>query len=373
MFGNTGSQNNLFAQSLSGGQWDCNQNATVGFNLPDLFELRLHDFRMYNCGLANGGFIGAGSASPANANGLYITNAALFNFGSTIQTNNFGVFSNANGVANNAFINMEIVGTQEGIAGSFAATYVNNVHTWIFSSQGCARSGFDFRNFGPVFISQSEVDEPICAGDAPFQFFGAGQAFSLMQSNFFNVGTGSLDNQVPAVFINTGAVLVSIGNQFIGAPTTRISADYTGDLSHLTIIGEADQNVVSPHYPNLVLSTAIFAAQSPAIVNPYMSSTAPTIASGFCTSPSVSANNGTAAFQITIGSACASGTGSLTMPAATHEWVCDFVDFSNAATHIIAQNGSNTTTVSVQDFSRTTGAAQNMVSGDAILAKCMAY
>lgn len=98
---------------------------------------------------------------------------------------------------------------------------------------------------------------------------------------------------------------------------------------------------------------------------------APTIAAGFCTSPAIAAQNGNEAFQITVGSACAAGTGTLTMPfPAGTGWVCKFTDITNPATHVIEQTGGTTTTVTVADYSRTTGAAQNMGSGDTIIGMC---
>lgn len=107
--------------------------------------------------------------------------------------------------------------------------------------------------------------------------------------------------------------------------------------------------------------------------NMLLSGTAPTISAGFCTSPSISQNNGTGAFEITVGSACAAGTGTVGLPAAAHNWKCEFVDVTTNASHAISQTGGTTTTATVQDYSRTTGAAQNMVSGDVIRAHCAAY
>lgn len=102
-------------------------------------------------------------------------------------------------------------------------------------------------------------------------------------------------------------------------------------------------------------------------------STAPAIASGFCTSPSISANNGTFAFTVTIGSACAGSTGTLTMPAATTGWVCDAHNTTTPASNIVEQSGGSTTTVVLQNYVRTTGVAGNFTASDVIRVKCSAY
>jgi hypothetical protein len=105
----------------------------------------------------------------------------------------------------------------------------------------------------------------------------------------------------------------------------------------------------------------------------WSSTTAPTISAGFCSSPSVSNNNGTASFEITVGSACGAGTGTITLPSAAHKWTCSFVDVTTPNTHVIRQTGGSATTVTVQDYSGTTGATQNMVASDVIQAQCAGY
>ena len=71
----------------------------------------------------------------------------------------------------------------------------------------------------------------------------------------------------------------------------------------------------------------------------FASQTAPTIASGFCTSPTIAASNGTATFEIHIGTGCAASSGVLTMPAA-NGWACHF--------HNVTHPDSNTVEMSAK-------------------------
>lgn len=103
------------------------------------------------------------------------------------------------------------------------------------------------------------------------------------------------------------------------------------------------------------------------------SATAPTVSSGFCTSPSISNNNGTAAFTITIGSACAASTGVLTMPTASVGWACHFNDVTTPASNTPYQTASTTGSVSVTNYARTTGLASNWTASEVITAECTAY
>jgi hypothetical protein len=112
-------------------------------------------------------------------------------------------------------------------------------------------------------------------------------------------------------------------------------------------------------------------------VVPAWSATAPVIASGFCstgTPTTISASNGTAAFDILIGAATCGSTGTLTLPAATTGWVCNAADVTTL-THRIAQTGTqgSTTSVVLTDYSITAGTAQNFNPSDHIHVSCVAY
>lgn len=100
--------------------------------------------------------------------------------------------------------------------------------------------------------------------------------------------------------------------------------------------------------------------------------TAPT-ATTFCTSPSIPANNGTSAFTINVGTACASSTGTITLPAAATGWVCDFHNVTTPASNVVEMTGGSTTTVTMTNYARTTGLASNWTDSHVIRAKCMAY
>ena len=105
--------------------------------------------------------------------------------------------------------------------------------------------------------------------------------------------------------------------------------------------------------------------------NLVMSSTAPTIASGFGTSPTITGVN-TAAFKVVIGTGGAAG-GTITLPAAANGWVVQAFDVTAGTTLFLQQTGSTTTSFTVTSFSITTGLAANMSAGDVILFMAMAY
>ncbi len=104
----------------------------------------------------------------------------------------------------------------------------------------------------------------------------------------------------------------------------------------------------------------------------FMSGTAPTIASGGCTSPAVTTNNGTAKFKLTIGTTCTGvKTVTLTLPAAANEWACDAVDLTTNATYRPEQSAAaSATSVVITNYARTTGLAIDWADSEVLLVKC---
>jgi hypothetical protein len=104
-----------------------------------------------------------------------------------------------------------------------------------------------------------------------------------------------------------------------------------------------------------------------------ISVTAPTIASGGCTTPAVTWNNGTASFLVTIGTSC-TGVKSftLTMPAAAHFWSvsCDnnTSDAAQATNYVIGR-ATSTTAVVLTSYDRVTGLTEDFTASDTYLCK----
>ncbi len=105
----------------------------------------------------------------------------------------------------------------------------------------------------------------------------------------------------------------------------------------------------------------------------YASVTEPTIASGFNTSGYSITAASTAAFSVTVGTSTGTSTGVITMPTATNGWACSAADVTTPATHAIQQTATGQTSVTVTDYSRTAGTAQNMVNADVIVFHCGAF
>ncbi len=108
------------------------------------------------------------------------------------------------------------------------------------------------------------------------------------------------------------------------------------------------------------------------------SDTAPTIASGFGTSPSIVASNGAVAFTVNVGTGGSASAGVITMPAAATGWNCQVADrtaqAANAADRRTVQTATTTTSITVQNQTISTGAALAWTASDILqIGPCAAY
>ena len=106
-----------------------------------------------------------------------------------------------------------------------------------------------------------------------------------------------------------------------------------------------------------------------------ISGTAPTIASGGCTSPTITEANGTAAFTVTIGTSCTGvKTVTLTMPAADNLWACRGENNTSDAaqqTNYIVSRATSTTAVVLTSYDRVTGLQEDFTASDVYLVACV--
>jgi hypothetical protein len=102
------------------------------------------------------------------------------------------------------------------------------------------------------------------------------------------------------------------------------------------------------------------------------SATAPSIRTGFGTSPSISAPSGTAAFRVTIGTGGTATSGVLTMPTASNGWNCFSSDQTTPATNYTKQSASSKSSVTLTNYN-SSGTANAWSAGDLLIVNCTAF
>lgn len=107
--------------------------------------------------------------------------------------------------------------------------------------------------------------------------------------------------------------------------------------------------------------------------NLLLSATAPTISSGFGTSPSIASNNGTASFTVNVGTGGTASSGVIGLPTATNGWNCTCQDTTTFSTTVFLcrQTASSTTTATIGNFN-TSAAAAAWVASDVLNVSCFA-
>ena len=105
-------------------------------------------------------------------------------------------------------------------------------------------------------------------------------------------------------------------------------------------------------------------------------SNSPTIAAAGCggAAASVANVNGTAAFDVNVGTTPTSGGCTVTMPTASAGWTCDVNDFTTLSSSVFVQKqtASTTTSILLQNFT-TAGAAGAPTASDVYHVKCTAH
>ena len=140
-----------------------------------------------------------------------------------------------------------------------------------------------------------------------------------------------------------------------------VQAEYDANNNCLGLYGQGGNALYAPYNAsslsignNLVVSTTL-----------------PTVSSGFGTSPTVLANN-TFCFKVTVGTGGAAN-GTISLPTAPNGWLAFAADVTSGSLLFLQLTGSTATSVTFTSYSVTTGAAANMSAGDVVLINCIAY
>lgn len=188
------------------------------------------------------------------------------------------------------------------------------------------------------------------------------RAFRIQSDLAFYAGSAG----TAKVIDNTGQLFGPGGIQAVGTGAVNLSP--TGGSGTVTVNPATASAINNESLGITVPAAAKFTALS--LTAQWQSATPPTIASGGCTSPSVAHSNGTAVFEVTIGSACGGSTITFTFPAAPFKWFCKGEDLTSPASNIVDETSSSTTAVVMTNYARTTGIASNFTASEDVIFQC---
>lgn len=224
-------------------------------------------------------------------------------------------------------------------------------------------SGYGVRTVG---VTASSITGNSCK---PAFTAGAGNCFSIGTSanaaELVNISSNQCQSSATCISIASGAKGQAVGNAWwnVTSPYQNLSSNFfqrNNIQDGLQLTSQAGP-LSGVTYSDIVT-----------VNNVLGNKTSPTISSGFCTSPSVIASNGTWSFRVVVGSACATGTGVIGMPAAANGWDCKITSGTASASSVPVMDltASTTTTVNIKNYSRTTGAPAAFTSNDVLLVSC---
>lgn len=210
---------------------------------------------------------------------------------------------------------------------------ISNTVTW-------NNAGVTFTNWKQIITDTASnaasliVDFQIASGGTKFKVNKGGEVFSRTAANI-------------------NLVLTSVSS----VATLQAQNDAGNTLNEIRIRGS---NVnLTPNSQGVYLNSSLFIGQ-----------VAPSVPVA-CTTPTVTWSNGTITFQIDVGSSCTGITTlALTMPASTNGWSCDTKNLSNPATSNPKQSAGTTTSVTITNYSQTTGVVADWTAGDDIRFTC---
>jgi hypothetical protein len=179
--------------------------------------------------------------------------------------------------------------------------------------------------------------------------------------------TGTL--RTIAETLNTGQVNYSgyHGSQFLaGANGANYIYDSAGNPVMAFVGGGSNSSVPA--------SGTMANLYSLGLANMLLSKTAPTIASGFGTSPSIAKNNGAPTFTVNVGTGGTASSGTIGLPTAANGWYVWCQDESSFSTtvFITRQTGGSTTSVSIANYS-SSAVLSPWASGDTLSCGALAY
>lgn len=175
----------------------------------------------------------------------------------------------------------------------------------------------------------------------------------------------------------------------INGTTDLFHVTYAGDVAasgSITGTGTAGLNLASPGARLTWTSSGRYIAANEATGdlalnsfglalgnNRIIGAAAPTISSGFGTSPSIVASNGSVAFEVNVGTGGVATSGVIGLPAATTGWNCQCSDITTPGANMTRQTASSTSSCTVSNVAMSTGAAAAWTASDKLRCIAMAY
>jgi len=249
---------------------------------------------------------------------------------------------------------------------------------------------------GPINTNFTNIDTALAGAQSIALTTGGTVTMTAAQAQFLATSlTGALSAnsifQVPQVggfyLLNnasTGAYTVTCQTGAAGGATVTLRAGWNGvftDGTNVYMVAQPLSGTVSININGTVgattpstgaFTTAKVTTLEDGGANLLVSSTAPTITSGFGTSPSIVANN-TAAFQVIVGTGGTDSSGTIGFPNAPNGWSCSVSNITTSGAVQTIMSSASPNLITLKNINTTTGSAQAWNPGDKLNIQCTAF
>jgi hypothetical protein len=184
----------------------------------------------------------------------------------------------------------------------------------------------------------------------------------------------------PVAPTSQGLLAASVADPGSGqTATTTITSGNTTSSFNYRFPNYYDSAVTAINGESLIVNappTFTSAVTLPALnlATTYISATAPTLHSGFGSSPSVVHSNGTAVFTINVGTGGTATSGVIGLPKAMNGWAvhCDDITTQSTSVFVTKQTATSTTSATLTQYS-SAAAATPWAASDVLVCQAAAY
>jgi len=283
----------------------------------------------------------------------------------TSQFNNsYGTALHLTGTTLSTFSNISIFGGAQAIVLDGGSNF-NTFSSWRidnnFTGQIVIVSGSEnVFSGGGIYINPNGTADPLgrdhLYGVIQLQAGDSNQFIGIDQNTQF---TAPYDD----IRINGGRNTVIVGGTHWGPTSTEaIHVQNYATVGSITMVKAAP-------YGQTAIDTPV-----PVVDATYVDNVAPTISSGFGTSPSITSGTGATAFTINVGSGGTASSGVISLPKTTQGWYCTAQDLTTVSSSVFStkETAQTTTSVTLTNFN-TSGAAAAWAANDVLAVSCIGY
>lgn len=202
-----------------------------------------------------------------------------------------------------------------------------------------------------LLIGSTPISQGLGLTSGAINFYSANSS-NVRADFFWNGGSILIDNYINGATLNLATTVSSNVTlvDTIASGSDAFSVATNGARVHF---GTGANDYASSNGTTVTFAGPIAVGTT----NVLISSTAPTISSGFGGTPSIVASNGTAAFEVNVGTGASASSGVIGLPTAAHGWVCSCQNLNPTTAALTQMTATSATSCTLSNVVISTGLA----------------